>query len=207
MNLWQYKTNLKSAVSALKSLTKRLMKKNVKNFIMLVALTCSSFALYSQEFTYDKTTQIVSDGTTNLFKLESVKSSTNYGFEDFFIKNMDGTDLIYIKVDEYNDPKKVSNSSPNGRTIYFEVTFLNDNTKAEINHYARNKKVAEIIYLAKLIVNGQLDTEAQNKFIMVNGTRFSKRRDEINNKNNTIIINNNTQPEPSGNSININIRK
>ncbi|NTW33235.1 MAG: hypothetical protein HGB12_11540 [Bacteroidetes bacterium] len=173
------------------------METKIKFFIMFVVLTCSSFTLYSQKCTYNKTTQIVSDGTGNLFKLESVKSSTIYGAVDFFVKNLDGKDLIYLKVDEYKDPQKVTDATPEGRMIFFKVTFLNNNTSAEINYYLRNKKVAEILYQAKLIVNGQLDVEAQNKFVIVNGNSFSKRRDEIYN-NNTIIINNNTQLTPSG---------
>jgi hypothetical protein len=178
--------------------------------IIAVTLCLSVFLLGfkgdEKEFNYDKKTGIASVAGTEVFKIEEMKSATLPGMKDLSIKNISGKELMYLKIDGYKDPQKVEAANPEGKEFYIQINFMNDGTTTEINFYMRNKKIAEIINDAKLIVNGELDVEAQKRFIMINGNRFTKRRDEINNANKVIIIDNsNNQPPPPQNGLNIHI--
>lgn len=178
------------------------------NLLVLGLLILMNFTMNAQDMDYDKKTGIVTAGGVEQFKMEEIKSPTFYGMDDIFIKNTAGKELMFLKMDEYNDPQRVSSSNTNGREIYIQINFLNDATTAEVNYYVRNKKIAELIYDAKLIVNGEIDPEAQKKFIMVHGNRFTKRRNEISNNNKVIIIDNsNNQPAAPRNGLNINISR
>ena len=127
------------------------------------------------------------------------------GTFNYFVKDLNGKKLAFLKFYDFNDPKEISSANPKGRVTYYEVTFLKSQQKAETPAFARQIKMAELLVKQNLIQNGTITEDAEAEFILVNGTPFSKQREELNGGN-TIIINNGNTPVQR-NGINININK
>lgn len=106
----------------------------------------------------------------------------------YTLKSLTGTELGYFNLQEFNDPKQVSNANSNGRVTYFEVTFFNDGRQCEINAITTKKAVAKEIVENNLVKENAIDVEAESKFILINGSKFSERRKAL---GGTVIIINN----------------
>lgn len=143
-----------------------------------------STALFAQKqkITVDEDT-IKVDGTS--YAIIEKKSGMVY---DFTIKSMSGTPLMYWQFQEFNNPNKVSSSNPHGRVTYFQVTFFNDKQQCEANPVATKKGIAKMIVESELISNQLINQEAENNFVLIQGSKFS---DEKKTVNGTVIIINN----------------
>lgn len=106
----------------------------------------------------------------------------------FTLKSLSGTELGFFNLQEFNDPKEASNANSNGRVTYFEVTFFNDSRQCEINIPATKKSVAKEIVENNLVKENAIDTEAESRFILINGMKFTERRKAL---GGTVIIINN----------------
>ena len=169
--------------------------------VLLVAGFATSFAKEKSAVEIKEDSVLV-DGKVS-FVFEKVKYLP--GTFNYFVKDLSGKKLAFLKFNDYNDPKEVSASNPSGRQTYYEVTFLESSQKAEIPAYARQIKMAEFLVKQNLVQNGTISKDSEQEFILINGTPYSKKREEMNGGN-TIIINNNSTPAPR-NGINININK
>jgi hypothetical protein len=128
------------------------------------------------------------------------------GTFNYFVKDLSGKKLAFLKFYDYNDYKEISSANPKGRVTYYEVTFLESGQKAEIPAFARQLKMAELLVKQNLVQDGTISKESEQEFILVNGTPYSKKRSEMDGGN-TIIINNNSATPVQRNGINININK
>lgn len=108
---------------------------------------------------------------------------------DFTIKSLDGKEQIFFKMLEYNDPQEVNSGNPKGRVTYFEVTFLNSGNKCEVMCPGTKKGTAKIVVENALIKDNAVDPDAEKKFILINGTKYSERRKALE-RPDIIIINN-----------------
>lgn len=173
--------------------------------ILFAALIASSIVT---SYAKDKVSVDIKDDTVFVNEKASfIFEKTKYlpGTFNYFVKDLSGKKLAFLKFNDYNDPKERSSSNPDGRETYYEVTFLESNNKAEIPAYARQIKMAEFLVKQNLVQNGTISKESEQEFLLVNGTPYSQKRSEMGNGN-TIIINNNSTPAPR-NGINININK
>ncbi len=149
-----------------------------------VGISITSFA-QKQKITVEDDVIMV-DGTA-LAKMEKqgVSSPT------YTIKSMSGTPLMSWQFNDFNDPKEVNNSNPQGRVTYYQVTFFGDKQQCEISpSMATQKGVAKCIVENKLIVGDAIDQEAENNFVLINGMKFTQQK-QTTGGGNVIIINNN----------------
>ena len=139
-------------------------------------------------------------------KVEFLFEKVKYlpGTFNYFVKDLRGKKLAFLKFYDYNDPKEISSANPKGRITYYEVTFLESSQKAEIPAFARQAKMAELLAKQNLVQNGIISKESEQEFILVNGTPYSKKREEMNGGNIIIIHNNSTPVQRNGINININ---
>lgn len=167
----------------------------MRNFVFVLFLAIS----VSTSFAKDKKPEVELKEDTVLvdkkaeFIFEKIKYSP--GVFNYFIKDLSGKKLAFLKFYNFKDPKEISSANPDGNVNYYEVTFLESNQKAEILFYPRHIKMAEFIVKQNLVKDGNISEEAEQEFILVNGNAYSLKRNELGN-NSTIIINNNTNPAP-----------
>ena len=98
---------------------------------------------------------------------------------DYTVKSLDGNEQIFFKFLEYNDPNEVNSGNRQGRVTYFQVSFFNSGGKCEIGVPATKKAVAKSIVENGLIKDNAVDPDAEKKYILINGTRFSQRRNQL----------------------------
>lgn len=145
---------------------------------------------------------ILSKDGVALFKLTKSKSNMHLGYNDVTISSLDGERLIFCQVIEFADPAVTTT----GKSQYYEMTFLDNGGKTEVRWYMKMKNFAEMLADNNLIKDGELDSDAVQQFILINGAKYSKRRAELNPTNQTIIINQ-QQPAPqNGLNLNLNIK-
>ncbi|MES2593000.1 MAG: hypothetical protein V4608_14050 [Bacteroidota bacterium] len=175
-------------------------------FFLFCAYTLSSFInVYGGEkIIHNTKTGEVHKGDEVLFYMD-VKNYA-FGLGDYSVKNLAKKELFYVKHEHYTtstsavpagqiDPNKVS---------YFKILFFNNNKTVEIP-ITTNGNLARSFIKDGLIVNGDLDTLAQARYILINGNEYSKTRYGSNNNNgNTIIIN--TPPPANSNGFNLHIQ-
>ena len=176
----------------------------MKNILFAVILFLGMHSIQAKDKTEVdiKDDSVLVDGKAS-FIFEKIKYMP--GTFNYYVKDLSGKKLAFLKFYDYNDYKEISSANPKGRVTYYEVTFLGSGQKAEIPAFARQVKMAEILVKQNLVQNGAISNESEQEFIMVNGTPYSKKRSEMDGGK-TIIINNNSTPAPR-NGININITK
>lgn len=150
-------------------------------FALFVAFSATLFA-QKQKITVDEDT-IKVDGTA--YAIIEKKSGMTY---DFTIKSMTGTPLMYWQFQEFNNPNKVNNSNPHGRVTYFQITFFNDKQQCEASPVATKKGIAKMIVESELISNQGINQEAENNFVLIQGSKFTEEKKTV---NSTVIIINN----------------
>lgn len=153
--------------------------KLLNTLLLLLFFTGISFS-QKQKITVDD--DIIKVDGTDYAKIEK-KSGLSF---DFTIKSLDGTDLIYFKFMENNNPNNVNSGNPNGRVTYYEVIFIGSGEKCEVQSPGTKKGVAKIVAENNLIKENSVDIEAEKKFILISGSNYSKERDNLNEK--VIII-------------------
>lgn len=175
----------------------------MKKIILLALIALSVVTSYAKDKKAGveiKDDSVLVDGKAS-FIFEKIKYLP--GTFNYFVKDLSGKKLAFLKFYSYKDPKEISSANPNGNVNYYEVTFLESNQKAEIPVYARQIKMAELLVRQNLIQDGTITEESEQEFILVNGNAYSQKRNELGN-NSTIIINNNTNPTQK-NGVNFNI--
>lgn len=99
---------------------------------------------------------------------------------DFSVKNLKGEDLFFMQFLEFNNPNKINNANPKGRVTYFEFTFFNDKQKCENIGASTKKGIAKMIVENNLVLDQKVNQEAENKFVLVNGMKFSEEKKYMN---------------------------
>lgn len=165
-------------------------------FIFYIFISITTFS-QGGEYKYDKKTHTAFEGETALFYLESTGNQKM----DISVKNPSGKELFYMRFSDFNLDSEISNANPKGRVTYKECVFLGTDNTAEIEGTYPLKHYAKMIYENKLVLNGELDANAVNRFIKIKGNDYTKKRDAGNKK--VIIIENNNQAPKNGVNINI----
>jgi hypothetical protein len=153
--------------------SKKLPMKSIFSFLFLLVITISAFS-QKQKITVDD--DIIKADGVDYAKIEK-KSGLSF---DFTIKSLDGTDLIYFKFMEYNNPNKVNSGNPNGRVTYYEVIFFGSGEKCEVQSPGTKKGVAKIVAENNLVKENAVDAEAEKKFILISGSNYSKEKESLN---------------------------
>ncbi len=151
------------------------MKKN----ILLLAFTLFSLALsfgQKEKISIDK--KIVSVNGVPVFELDVTDNANSIK-----VSNLDGKELIFFKGLDFYDSQEITSGNPKGRVIYYETTFMNDQRQCELHIPGMRKAFVKFILENKLIVDGEVNVEAEDRLILINGKKFSERR-----KNSTTII-------------------
>ena len=119
---------------------------------------------------------------------------------DYSIYNLKGDEIIYLKYVKQGPNNMVF--SREGEPNYYEISFLGLNKKIEIRNFA--EEILSIIYDSKAVnEDGTFNQEKVDRIIEKFGTPFSDKSKKAINNPNTIIINNNQQPQRSGININL----
>jgi hypothetical protein len=99
---------------------------------------------------------------------------------DFKIKSLQGKDLIYFQFQEFNNPGKANASNPQGRVTYFDVSFLNDGQKCEVECPGTKKGVAKIVAENDLLKDNDVNPDSEKSFVLINGKKFSEEKQQVN---------------------------
>lgn len=103
-----------------------------------------------------------------------VKKDCKFGFCDYSVQTLEGTEVAYIKWREYTDEHKQQQSNPNGRVVYFDWTFLGSSAKCETDQGSQ-KGLAKILVDGPLFKDGALNPDGEKKIVLVHGMRHSDR--------------------------------
>lgn len=108
-----------------------------------------------------------------------IEKKSGLGF-DFKIKSLQGKELIYFQFLEFNNPSKANASNPQGRVTYFEVTFMNDGQKCEVECPGTKKGVAKIVAENDLLKGNEANVDSEKSFVLINGMKFSEEKQQVN---------------------------
>ena len=152
--------------------------KKIFSVLMLLAFFVTAQAQKEKvKLEYDKKTGIVSTETEPVFKVLEEKSAQLPSAKDYTIQNLEGKNLFILAWNDFEDARERSQSNPNGRVIYYEVTFLNEKKdKVEIA-YNTFMNIMKVIYHSDLIKDGKLNPEAVELFVIKNGNKFGVQRE------------------------------
>jgi len=142
--------------------------------LALLVLALFSLNTYAQKVVYEENLVTV-DGQPYC---KLTKTNCKLGLCDYHVATLDGAEVIFIKAMSYDDRDKVSSSSPNGRVIYFDWTFLGSGGKAETDQTSA-KNLVKAMVDARLLKDGLLDTTGERNFIAINGTRHTRRQEQL----------------------------
>jgi hypothetical protein len=97
-----------------------------------------------------------------------------------YVYDAAGTKVIIVTIDSFKDPAEVKQSNPNGNVTFSTYIFPTLDKRAEYA-YVRGKaeKLVKDIDSNDLIIDGLLNEEAVNEFVLINGMRFSQQRDGV----------------------------
>ncbi|MEO5641874.1 MAG: hypothetical protein ABIS12_01035 [Bacteroidia bacterium] len=149
------------------------MKKYSLLTLLLLSVSLTMNA-QKQKITLDNDTIKVDGVAFGIIEKKSALKS------DYTVKTLDGKEQIFLSGQEFNDPTKVNSGNPDGKMRYLEVTFLNSGGKCEIVMPFGKKGVAKIVVENHLLKGNEVDTDAEKKFISINGTKFSDRKNVLN---------------------------
>jgi hypothetical protein len=111
-------------------------------------------------------------------------------------------EIVFFKTISIDGAEPITQYNKTGTLSYYEVIFVGQKMKIELQK--RQKDIIEILYNGKVInEDGTLNPEKLDRLVEKYGTPFSDRLNRSNNNPNTIIINNNQEPQRSGVNINI----
>lgn len=146
----------------------------MKYFTLTCFLVFAANITLAQKPTYDKkTNEVTSEGEHVFNIIRTCEYGQNCRFEVF---DLSGKKVMRINYLSFNSPVEVTKNNPKGTVNYLEFIFIESEKKAEYSFAPIHpKRVAAIILSNKLIQNGELNQEAMDEFILVNGTRFSER--------------------------------
>lgn len=157
----------------------------MKSFLLLLALAASS-TIFAQKRSVD-----IDGDTIRVNDLPyAIIEKKGAAAPVYTIKSMDGKLLMNWQFLDFNDRREVNNSNPNGRVVYYQVTFFNDQQQCEIQpRMVTQKGVAKCIVENELIKDGAIDQASENNFVLVNGKKFSEQK-QSSGGGTTVIINN-----------------
>ncbi|MDI9256140.1 hypothetical protein [Flavobacterium sedimenticola] len=165
----------------------------MKKFLLVISLSIVSLG-FSQEVKLKKDQVFVDDQHWLNSDGCGMFSST------CSLTNLSGDEIIYMKYIELKGVEPITNYNKTGNVSYTEIKFLGFNVSIELQE--TYKKIIKILYAAKVVnPDGTLDEEKVQKLVEKYGNAFSERYNKT--TNNTIIINNNQEPQRSGVNINL----
>lgn len=155
----------------------------MKHFLLLFSFLCLvslSTLAKDDPYNFDKKTGIVTDlNGAVLFKIDYVKSVTAALMDDYYFRNSDGKLLIVFKYITYKHPSLVTSSNTSGSESYYEIKFFSEPVMESECNYVFLKSLVKRVFDSQLIVNGQLNMEKVNEFVVINGNNYSRRRAEL----------------------------
>lgn len=157
------------------------MKKNTVIFFLFIL---SGFSVYAQK---QKVT--IEDDTIKIDgkNYAIIEKKGGMGMQ-FSVKSLDGKEQIFFNMLEFNDPQERNSSNPQGRVTYFEVTFMNSGGRCEVMGVGK-KGLAKMVVENNLIKDNSVDADAEKRFIMINGTKYSERKKVLDSPDIIIIQN------------------
>jgi hypothetical protein len=169
------------------------MKKNFpkKLFFIVTALLISQLG-FSQKMkvTYDDDT-IKVDGTPYAIM---TKKSAGMLIYDYSVRNMAGTELIFLKVlvrETYGRPTNFMYGE--GQEAYYEINFIASGGKAELEHKS-GKGFAKMIVENNLVKNSAVDYDAERRFMQVYHGHYPASEALAANNTAPVVVNINNAP-------------
>src|SRR4051812_33039433 len=139
-------------------------------FTLLFLVTGFSAYAEKQKVTVDGDTILVNDKPYGIIEKER---GADMGFT---VRSMDGKEQINFKQFQFNDPTEINSANPKGTVSYFAVTFMVSGNKCEIRAVATKKNMAKAIVDNNLLTPTGVDAEAERRYILLNGSKYSERQ-------------------------------
>ncbi len=151
----------------------------MKNTFLLLLFTCiSTLSVFSQKDKINIKKNLVTVNDVPVFNLDVTGNA-----QAIQLTNLDGKELAYFQLQDFYDSQEITGGNPKGRVIYYEVTFMNDQQQCEFQAPGMRKQLAKFILENKLVVDGEINQEAENRLVLIHGKKFSERK-----RNSTTII-------------------
>lgn len=101
-----------------------------------------------------------------------IEKSVDLFNHDYSVRSMAGTELIYVKYNVYNVPPGSQNPyGPGGSAVaYYSYYFDDTHATAEVPI----TRVFKAVYDDQLISGNQINSDAETKFVTLNGTKYSQ---------------------------------
>jgi hypothetical protein len=145
----------------------------MKNQVLAILIILCSITAFAQKIK-KKGNTIYKDGAACL-TIEKDKAVPG----SYFIDNLNGTRLFYIRVQSYYDPATVSKGNPTGRISYLEICNAIGDT-IFFEYSATKKRICKLLLTEGIIEsNGQVNLVKLEQTAKRIGTSFSRRRFEL----------------------------
>lgn len=130
--------------------------------LCLVLFASSTFA-QKQKIEYDKNTRIISVDGVSLALMEKEGAPGQLGINsNFTITNLEGKELIFMA---FTQRPEYQNGYKTGKTLtYYVIEFVESGKTSKKQGTLKSSGAAKLIAKNKLIVDGQIDPRAEEKF-------------------------------------------
>ena len=165
----------------------------MRSFLSLLLL-CAFSLLHAQDVDVDKSSGLVQVDGRDAFYLKVTNKS--FGSKDFVLTNLDGEELAYLKYDSRPNNTWNSTTRQYNSDVFYGITFSKSGNYCEIilRSFSMAKFLAKQIASARLIHNGQISADDEQKFVVMHNGTFLK-----NPNAGPAVIVNNVPPARSGN--------
>ncbi|HNI04118.1 MAG TPA: hypothetical protein PL010_05755 [Flavobacteriales bacterium] len=133
----------------------------------------------AQKYDQKKGSEMVTKDGVDFLRIET----KGCGFSpmcSFNVYDAEGNKVIIVTVENFKDPAAVNQSNPEGIVRFSTYSFPTLDKQAEYAMFRiKAEKVAKEIDSNELILDGKLNEEAVNAFVLVHGMKFSQQRESI----------------------------
>lgn len=154
----------------------------MKIAFVFVMIGCFSFIAGDKE-KYEVKDGVATLNGQALFRFEEPEK---WGM-DYRLKTLEGKDVAYLKWFNVVDKNKITKFNPTGEVKYYEITFLTNALKCEVDGVYGKKGFVKLFHTNNIIKDNEANDEAIRTFVLIHGTKFSESLKQAP----TIIINNN----------------
>lgn len=159
--------------------------------LLHVALLSATVAI-AQDLDIDKKTGLVSVDGKEAFYL-TAKNKVLWQ-ADYSLENLSHEELAYLKAEKSREWNSASGSYQDA--TWYSVTFSKSGNYCELRNYTSlniRKSLAKDIAAARLVVNGNVSPEAEQKFVVMHNGTFLKSQ----NAAPPVVVNVNSAPSPA----------
>lgn len=174
--------NYESVIRSMKTIiahSHRVRAITLRHLVPLLLVFGMTMPTMAQKYEQKKGSDMVTKNGVDYLRIET----KGCGFGQpctFHVFDATGQKVIIITMESFKDPAEVGPNDRDGQVYFSTYHFPTLDKKAEYASVrSKAEKLAKDIDSNGLFNDGILNEEAVNEFVLVNGSKFSQRRDNI----------------------------